>query len=263
MRAAFVTAALLTCILWSPTAHAGRSCDEKPADPNRLMQGFELAQKVKLSLDQSGAQLAIIARIGQDLSKYQLKYSHLGIVRKLEDGRWMVMHELNQCGTARSDLYNEGLANFFMDDPYRYEAMLMIPNTEIQKRILNTINSSTAKTLQDPRYNMLAHPFSTKYQNSNQWALETMAAALANDVQVSNREQAQSWLKYANYRATTLEIPMLTRLGGRMFRANIAFDDQPFDRRMAGHIDTVTVDSIDRFLQTRDKNLQHIVVSYP
>jgi hypothetical protein len=110
---------------------------------------------------------------------------------------------------------------------------------------------------------MLAHPFSTKYQNSNQWALETIAAALANDVQVSNREQAQSWLKYANYRATTLEIPMLTRLGGRMFRANIAFDDQPFDRRMAGHIDTVTVDSIDRFLQTRDKNLQHIVVSYP
>ena len=63
MRAAFATAALLTCILWSPTAHAGRSCDEKPADPNRLMQGFELAQKVKLSLDQSGAQLAISSSI--------------------------------------------------------------------------------------------------------------------------------------------------------------------------------------------------------
>ena len=263
MRAAVIAGSLFSFILISAPAHAGRSCDEKPADPNRLMQGFELAQKVKINLDQSGAELAIIARIGQDLSKYQLRYSHLGIVRKLEDGRWMVMHELNQCGTARSDLYNEGLANFFMDDPYRYEAMLMIPNIEIQKRILGTINSSTPKALQDPRYNMLAHPFSTKYQNSNQWALETMAAALANDVQVSNREQAQSWLKYANYRPTTLEIPMLTRLGGRMFRANIAFDDQPFDRRMAGHIDTVTVDSIDRFLQTRDKNLQHIVVSYP
>ena len=263
MRAAVIAGSLFTLVFMSAPVHAGRSCDEKPADPNRLIQGFELVQKVKINLDQSGAELAIIARIGQDLSKYRLKYSHLGIVRKLDDGRWMVMHELNQCGTARSDLYNEGLANFFMDDPYRYEAMLMIPNIEIQRRILSTINSSTPKALQDPRYNMLAHPISTKYQNSNQWALETMAAALANDVQVSNREQAQSWLKYANYRPTTLEIPMLTRLGGRMFRANIAFDDQPFDRRMAGHIDTVTVDSIDRFLQTRDKNLQHIVVSYP
>lgn len=263
MRAALAAATLLTFCLWSPTAHAGRSCDEKPADPNRLMQGFELAQKVKVSLDQSGAELAVIARIGQDLSKYHLQYSHLGIVRKLEDGRWIVMHELNQCGTARSDLYNEGLANFFMDDPYRYEAMLMIPNIDLQKRILNTINSSTPKVLQDPHYNMLAHPFSTKYQNSNQWALETMAAAFASDIQVSSREQAQTWLKFANYRATTLEIPMLTRLGGRMFRANIAFDDQPFDRRMAGHIDTVTVESIDRFLQSRDKNLQHIVVAFP
>lgn len=263
MRAAVIVGGVLTFFLLSPTAHAGRSCEEKPADPNRIMQGFELAQKVKVSLDQSGAELAIIARIGQDLSKYHLRYSHLGIVRKLNDGRWMVMHELNQCGTARSDLYNEGLANFFMDDLYRYEAMLMIPSMEIQKRILSTINSTTPKALQDPHYNMLAHPFSTKYQNSNQWALETMAAALANDIQVSDREQAQTWLKYANYRATTLEIPMLTRLGGRMFRANIAFDDQPFDRRMAGHIDTITVDSIDRFLQTRDKNLKHVVLTYP
>lgn len=249
--------------LHASAAMAGRSCEEKPADPNRVMQGFELAQRVKNELDRSGAELAVIARAGQDLSKYHLQYSHLGIIRKMEDGRWMVMHELNHCGTAKSDLFNEGLANFFMDDPYRYEALLMIPNAEIQTQIRRAINSPTAKALHETRYNMVAHPFSTKYQNSNQWALETIAAALAKDVQIQNREQAQSWLKFANYRASTLEISMFTRLGGRMFRANIAFDDQPFDRRMAGHIDTVTVDSIDRFLGARDPSLQRVVVKYP
>lgn len=263
MRGRLLGLVLCGLVLHTSPAFAGRSCEERPADPNRVMQGFELAQRVKLKLDESGAEVAIIARAGQDLSKYHLQYSHLGIIRKLDDGRWMVLHELNHCGTAKSDLFNEGLANFFMDDPHRYEALLMIPSAEIQNQIKRAINSPAAKSLHEKRYNMLAHPFSTKYQNSNQWALETIAAALAKDVQIQNREQAQSWLKFANYRATTLEIPMFTRLGGRMFRANIAFDDQPFDRRMAGHIDTVTVDSIDQFLSSRDQGLQHIAVKYP
>jgi hypothetical protein len=242
---------------------AGQSCEEKPADPQKIMQGFELAQKVKLQLDNANAELAIIARVGQDLSKYHLRYSHLGIVRKDETGRWIVMHELNQCGTANSDLFNEGLANFFMDDPFKFESLLLIPSTEVQEKIINKLNSPTARQLHEVHYNMLAFPFSTRYQNSNQWALELMAASLTNDVNIQQREQAQAWLKFAGYQASTLEIPMMTRLGGRMFRANIAFDDQPFDRRMAGHIDTVTVDSIDHFLQLRDKGLQRIAVSYP
>jgi len=37
-----------------------------------------------------------------------------------------------------------------------------------------------------------------------------------------------------------------------MFKANIAFDDHPFDRRMAGQIDTVTVDSVFRFMEQRE-----------
>jgi hypothetical protein len=44
----------------------------------------------------------------------------------------------------------------------------------------------------------------------------------------------------------------MTRLGARMFRANVSFDDQPFERRMAGRIDTVTVDSVVRFVHQRD-----------
>ncbi len=253
----------LTSLLLFNNALAGQTCEDKPADPQKIMQGFELAHKVMRNLDSSGAQTAIIARAGQDLSKYQLRYSHLGIVRKDTEGRWIVMHELNQCGTAKSDLFNQGLANFFMDDPFRFESLLLIPSTENQEKILRTLNSAMATQLHDSRYNMVSFPFATQYQNSNQWALEVIAAALASDVKIQGREQAQAWLKFAGYQATTLDIPMLTRLGGRMFRANIAFDDHPMSRRMAGKIDTVTVESIDQFLQNRDSQMQRIIVTYP
>ena len=49
MRAAVIAGSLFTLVFMSAPVHAGRSCDEKPADPNRLMQGFELAQKVKIT----------------------------------------------------------------------------------------------------------------------------------------------------------------------------------------------------------------------
>jgi hypothetical protein len=46
-----------------------------------------------------------------------------------------------------------------------------------------------------------------------------------------------------------VQIDAATRLGARMFRANVAFDDHPFGQRMAGEIDTITVDAIERFLR--------------
>jgi hypothetical protein len=48
-----------------------------------------------------------------------------------------------------------------------------------------------------------------------------------------------------------VEIGAMTRLGGRMFRANVAFDDHPMGQRMQGHITTVTVDGIEQFMRSR------------
>ena len=45
-----------------------------------------------------------------------------------------------------------------------------------------------------------------------------------------------------------------------MFRANVSFDDHPFDRRMSGLIDTVTVESIVRFMEGRDSTTDKIVL---
>lgn len=253
---------LLCLITLHTAAHAGSACSERAPTPESVQQALDLALSAKNALEDSGAQVALIARAGQDLSKYHLRFSHLGIVwRDHPEGRWLLVHELNECGTARSALFNEGLGNFFLDDMYTYETQIVIPGEAMQQRIVQLLRAGAARRLHEPQYNMLAFPYATKYQNSNQWALEMLAAANASDAKINTREQAQAWLKLAGYRPTTLDIPTFTRLGGRLFRANIAFDDHPFDRRMAGKIDTVTVESIVTFIESRDVEARELNLS--
>lgn len=260
MKLLLPIAALAACLAWVP-AQAGRPCGETEARPETVMQALELAHKTRQALDDSGAQVALVARVGQDLSKYGLRYSHVGYAwRDHPQGRWLVVHELNQCGTAQSALYNEGLGNFFLDDMFAFESLIVIPGAAVQARIAQLLASRTPLALHAERYNMVAYAYSTKYQNSNQWLLEVLAAAMAAEP-VVNREQAQAWLKLAGYEPITVNIPATTRLGGRMFRANVAFDDHPFGRRMAGLIDTVTVDSVVRFLERREGRANKVSVT--
>jgi len=259
-------AARLLCALalagaMAAPAHAGRSCREEPLSVDEVRQSLDLAQRTFAALDASGASVAILARVGQDLSKYGLEYSHMGIVvRDHPAGRWTVVHELNACGTANSDLYTDGVGNFFLSDLYRYRAQVLIPGPDLQARLAALLATPTGRRLHEPHYNMLAYVYSTRYQNSNQWVLETLAAASAAPGAVETRGEAQAWLRGQGYRVPTVKVGTLTRLGGRMFRANVAFDDHPFDRRMAGQIDTVTTDAIVNFVRGRDAGAKVLVV---
>ena len=94
---------------------------------------------------------------------------------------------------------------------------------------------------------MVSYAWGTRYQQSNQWAIETLA--LAAEPHALRREQAQAWLRLKDYRPTTLRIGALTRLGGRMTAGNVAFDDHPPTQRFADRIETVTADSVLDWLQ--------------
>lgn len=251
---------LLIVLLAAGLAHAGTPCEAKRTDAASFQKAMKLAERTLVALDKSGAQVALIARVGQDLSKYGLRYSHMGYVwRDHPQGRWLVVHELNQCGSAQSALFDEGLGNFFLDDMFAYETRIIVPGAGAQARIAAMLASTAPLRLHDGRYNMLAFPYATSYQNSNQWVLETYAASLS-DMPIDGRAQAQAWLKLAGYQPITIDIPAMTRLGARMFRANVSFDDQPFERRMAGKIDTVTVDSVLRFVHQRDREAWEMAV---
>lgn len=262
MRARFNLGLLAGALLLAACeAHAGQACADKPLTPGEVVRSMDLAQRTVQALEASGARVALVARAGQDLRRYGLRYSHMGVaVRDHPRGRWTVVHELNDCGTAASGLYYEGMGNFFLTDLHRFEAQLLIPGEALQQRMAALFATRTPLRLHEAHYNMLAYVYSTRYQNSNQWVLETLAAASAPVGQVETREEAQAWLKGMRYQPPTVEIPATTRLGARMFRANVAFDDHPFDRRMAGQIDTVTTDAVRQFVRGVDASSRTMVV---
>ncbi len=262
-------------------AQAGQTCDTTPPDTATVTRALNLAERVQRSLDATDAQVVIIARAGQDLRKYGLDWSHLAFAYREDvpstpapaftphgarlgmiDGNrtdgpataprphsmWLIAHKLNQCGTAEAAVYRQGLAEFFLDTPFRYEAAYVIPNPEVQGALMQVLtNDRRLVQWHTPAYSVVAYPWSTKYQQSNQWALETLAGAL--DPAASTRARAQAWLQLHDYQPTVLHIDALTRLGGRMTRANVAFDDHPNSKRYSDHIETVTVESMFDWLQ--------------
>jgi len=242
MNAARTAAVAAALALVTAAAHAGRSCENRPPRVDAIQRSMQLAEHTAQRLDQSGAQVVALARIGQNLSEYGVRYSHFGLAYR-DNGRWRVVHKLNQCGTAHAAVYRQGLGEFFLDDLYEYEAAVVIPTPEIQARLLPVLrDNARLAQLNTPSYSMVAYPWAQTYQQSNQWALETFA--MAQEPAAVSRERAQAWLKLQGYTPTTLHIGPLKRMGGRMTAANIAFDDHPNEKRFTDRIDTVTVDSV-------------------
>jgi len=236
----------------APTAHAGRSCATQKLTSRVLENGLAMAEKTMKALDASGERVVLLARSGQDLSKYGLHYSHFGFAYRQPDGKgghqWRVVHKLNSCGTAEAHIFRQGLAEFFLDDPWRYEAAWLAPNSELQERLLPLLqDDAKVLLLHSKTYSMVSYPWSTKYQQSNQWVIETLAAAA--EPGVTSRDKAQAWLKFKGYEPTALKLTAIERLGARVTAANVAFDDHPNEKRFSDRIETVTVDSVFAWIQ--------------
>ena len=262
-------------IATATAATAGQTCEATPPDTNSTTRALGLAERTQASLDASGAQVVIIARAGQDLRKYGLQWSHLAFAYREEapvqarpvspvlgqisdlpvqaprHGTWRIVHKLNQCGTAEAAVFRQGLAEFFLDTPFRYEAAYVIPDPEVQAALLRVLTDDQRLVQwHTPAYSVVAYPWSTKYQQSNQWALETLASAM--EPAIHSRAQAQAWLQLHEYRPTVLHLGPFTRLGGELTKANVAFDDHPNGKRFSDHIETATVDSIFAWLPRAD-----------
>ncbi len=228
-------------------AHAGRNCEAQPPTAINVQRSLALAERTAQALDASGAEVVVLARAGQDLGKYGLRWSHLGWAYR-DGAQWRVVHKLNQCGSARADLHRQGLGEFFMDDLFDYSAAFAVPSVEVQTRMRALLHDNRRiASLHTVHYSMVAYPWSQQYQQSNQWAIETLASA--QEGAATTRERAQAWLRLKGYEPTALRISPLVRLGARMTAGNVAFDDHPNHKRYSDRIETVTVDSVFDWLQ--------------
>ncbi len=263
----FALALVATTLLFgaSAPANAGRNCEAQAPTTLAVQRGLNLAARTARALDATGAQVVVLARSGQDLSKYGLRWSHLGFAYReagpsiegatgpsrdgaSTPGVWRVVHKLNACGSATADVFIQGLGDFFLDDPFQYVAGIAVPTAEVQAKLWPMLQDKTRLTaLHQAAYSMVAYPWSQAYQQSNQWAIETLA--MSQEPSANTRERAQAWLRFKAYEPTTLRLNAMVRLGARMTAGNVAFDDHPNDKRYSDRIETVTADSVFSWLE--------------
>lgn len=245
----------LSLVLSALSVRAGQDCGERPAvTPEALLKGLQLGQQVRDQLERSGASMALVGRIGLNLSEFGQRYSHLGVaLRDHVRNRWQVVHLFNPCGKGESEIQLQPLEKFYETDLFEYEALLVLPTYANQVRMRNAfMNPVTAKVLHQKAYNLIAHPFRTEFQNSNQWVLEMMALSLDGTGQARDRAGAQRWLQAQRFEPGDVRIPNTRRTAARLFSPHVRFSDHTQDEYEKQTYLVVTVEAITRFLSQVD-----------
>ncbi|MGH8050167.1 MAG: DUF2145 domain-containing protein [Arenimonas sp.] len=243
---------ILFIVMLSQPVFAGTQCSEKAASPRAITTAAESAQRVLQQLEKNDAPVAMLARHGTNLEKYGLHYSHIGfVVRDHADGRWTVVHLLNQCGSQRSDIYAQGLVNFFLDDLQSQDTRIVWLKPELAAR-MSVILNTKAKSVFDSNYNVIARYDSKHYQNSTAWVLDMLSVAQLPASQLLKRSNAQALEKAQGFTPDVIHIDYTQRILGGLFSANTVFTDHSVGARLSGEYKIVTVRSIFRYLEQLD-----------
>ena len=248
-------------IFCAASGFAGQRCDEKLATPQANLHAADAAAITIAALNARQRPIALIARIGQDLSEHGLLYSHAGFVVFGSDRKhpqeWRVTHLLNECGSDRGTLYREGMLNFYLDSPLSYQSKIIFLKPELEQQLLSALASHNGKAVFEPRYSVIAKPYSKTRQNSTAWVLELIAAAVG--PAPDSRTEASAILRQQRYQADTIQIPYSMRVLGGLTRANAVFTDHSLGTRLSGKYSVSTVHSVFRHL--RENNLSESEVT--
>ena len=253
LRKLFVLVTLAAAGLLPAAAFAGRSCEARAPGLTETRDALALASRMVETLDASGARIAIVGRIGSDQSAHGIRYTHVGFAQRDHPaGRWTITHVLNICGASSAEMFDEGMGNFFLDEMFAFETRYVIPSAAVQDRLIATLGGPLKRRLFEREYSVIAYPFAPRYQNSNGWPLEILAAALAAPGEISNRAQAQQWLRQNGFVPSQIRITPGERAGARLFAANVRFGDHPDEAWQQWKYQVVSGDSVLNFASRID-----------
>ena len=250
-------------------AHAGSACISHEIGPDQLRAASQLTLTVIAELEAADRPLAIVSRVGQDLSQYGQRYSHAGlVVRDHPAGRWTVIHELNHCGSADSGIYAEGMLNVFLDDMVRYEAHLLWPDDRLTEALLRALADEAPRRLHNPEYSVISRYGSESTQNSTAWLAELIGYSMAAEFPGCRRSPSQPRqiarcaLDRQGFTPDSIRISYGKRVMGGLFSANASFVDHPLRSRLSGNYEVVTVRSILDWLRPQSIAEREIVEAH-
>jgi len=182
-RAALSAAiALASSLLATPCrANSLEVCD-KPSEPTADQKDVMLrfGAIVRGELGGSGGAIALISRSGLDLHRIHVRYSHEGVALAGDGGTWAVRELYYSCDDRRPRLFDEGLAGFILgtDDPENgWISLVFLPPADADRLRRAAADKRQALSVLGSTYSANAYPFSTQFQNCNQWVMELLASA--------------------------------------------------------------------------------------
>jgi hypothetical protein len=256
---------------WSADKGSGTGCDKIIIGAQGYIKALQMSSKLSDYLEKKhlsdGTSVVLLGRAGSNspstrftrkVSQYW-SYTHAGLAyREHPLGQWTVVHLLNDCG-QKSSIYQESLSKFFLDDPYEYKVVVAIPDSALQAGLYDLIvNKNLATALfNNSTYSSVSNPFNTKRQNSNEYILDTLTAAMAHmagNRTVFTREQAKDYLISSGLAKKVtpeqVKVKGFESLGLALGFGpeNATLDDHPRSERRNGEVSMVSVGTLIEFL---------------
>ncbi len=259
-----------TSLLWLGAVHAAnlRACD-RPATVSAAEQDRQLrvAALIRQTLQQSGQQVALIARAGLDLSRFGVRYSHAGIsLQANPNSAWSVRQLYYACDESRPRLFDQGLAGFLQgsDNPSQgFISVVLLPEPQAAALAHAALDRPQALALLAGDYSANAYAFSTRFQNCNQWVMELIASAWGGfDAAPPTRAQAQQWLATHGYAPEPVNVGSHALMLAAHFTPLIHVADHPLADIQALKLHVSMPASIEAFARQQAPQAERIEFCY-
>jgi hypothetical protein len=228
---------------------------------------LRFAAVAREELERSDRRVALVARSGLNLARFDIRYSHAGVsLRASDNGPWSVRQLYFACAEGRPRLFDQGLPGFVLgtDDPALgyLSIVLLPPDAAGPERALerSALDKPLALRLLAGRYSANAYAFDLRYQNCNQWVAELLASAWGEiDLQAdAPRSRAQQWLASAGYEPTTVEVRSHALMFAALFIPWLHTDDHPADDVAARRFRISLPTTIEAFVHARWPDAERI-----
>ena len=221
----------------------------------------KFAKQVEKNLATKGARVAIIARVGRPRDKLPkgMSYTHTAFAVYSQittaDGRQIpgyAIYNLYQKNKEPnvSELVQDYPVDFFAEVE-ELEAGVIIPSPELQARLLEVIASPAYKKLHNPRYSVIANPYTLDYQNCTEHALDVIFAAIyrTDDERIIKADEK------AYFKAQRVNVNPVKLAFGSMVSADVTTSDHP-----PGEVETATFETIGKFLKQYDEGSEVLTI---
>jgi hypothetical protein len=210
------------------------------------------SKRVERAMAAEGAHVALVARMGRPLSEMPpgMRFTHVAFAVyssiTTADGRQVpgyAMYNLYQKAEQPnvSELVQDFPVDFFAGVSV-LGAGVIVPSPALQRKLLAVIGSPAYRELHDPRYSLIANPYTLGRQNCTEFVLDVVEAARLGSPDVTAIKTAIR----GEFNAQEVKVNRFKLLAGALFSAEVSMSDQD------GTPVTATFESLAQFLRARD-----------